>query len=235
MIEPAPRLPNLDGDDAVLQSIACTSINACVAVGYGPGFSVLVERWDGRRWTAQATPDSLDAGWFAAGISCASVNACMLVEGSRAERWNGTSWKTVPTRRRSQLGGVSCPSLTRCVVAGRIASNGPQTPPVMAQVWNGKGWDPQHLPTPANATDAFLNGVSCVSPRLCTAVGSVIAGTDNERQHTLVEQWNGTSWRVQTTPDGTDPILKGVSCTSSVCVAVGSGDSEGGMVVERYS
>ena len=59
--------------------------------------------------------------------------------------------------------------------------------------------------------DSSLNGVSCTSPRACTAVG------------TGVYRWNGRRWSTQRAPIGADE-LGGVSCTSAnACTAVGSG------------
>jgi hypothetical protein len=79
-------------------------------------------------------------------------------------------------------------------------------------------------PAPANIKQAdFLNGVSCVSPANCTAVGEyyqTVAG----RQRTLIERWNGTAWRVEPSPStGRASILDSVSCASATsCTAVGS-------------
>jgi hypothetical protein len=69
----------------------------------------------------------------------------------------------------------------------------------------------------------FLNGVSCVSPTNCTAVGEFYQ-TATGPQLTLIERWNGTAWRVEPSPSiGRDSTLDSVSCPSvSSCTAVGS-------------
>ena len=77
-------------------------------------------------------------------------------------------------------------------------------------------------PAPAAATPGTLNGVSCVTPTSCEAVGSF--GASGATQ-TLAEFWDGTTWTIQPTPTpagGSNSTLAGVACTSaSVCVAVG--------------
>jgi hypothetical protein len=81
--------------------------------------------------------------------------------------------------------------------------------------------------TPAAKPDVkrvgFLNGVSCVSPTNCTAVGEYYQ-TATGPQLTLIERWNGTAWRVEPSPSiGRDSTLDSVSCPSaSNCTAVGS-------------
>jgi hypothetical protein len=69
----------------------------------------------------------------------------------------------------------------------------------------------------------FLNGVSCVSPANCIAVGQYYQ-TAAGPQLTLIERWNGTAWRVEPSPSiGRDSTLDSVSCPSaSSCTAVGS-------------
>jgi hypothetical protein len=71
--------------------------------------------------------------------------------------------------------------------------------------------------TPAPAASS-LSGVSCVTIRNCTAVG-----TQGASQTTaLVEHWNGRTWHIAQAPAPRGSQLAGVSCTSAKnCVAVG--------------
>jgi hypothetical protein len=74
----------------------------------------------------------------------------------------------------------------------------------------------------------LLAGVSCTSPAFCVAVGSRFARLVS---HTLVEQWDGTSWRVVPTTAAADGRsgFAGVACTSpSFCVAVGNHFTDAG-------
>jgi hypothetical protein len=93
----------------------------------------LAERWEGGKWTVQATP-STSIGGGLAGVSCTSATACTAV-GSLSEGdfdsatvvlWDGTAWKYSAGPGGSNLYGVSCISVTGCTAVG-IDSN-PDTP-----------------------------------------------------------------------------------------------------------
>jgi hypothetical protein len=82
----------------------------------------------------------------------------------------------------------------------------------------------------ATAVQGGLNAVSCTSQGACTAVGSYVSAAGTVA---LAEGWNGTAWKVQSTPDpagGSDDTLSGVSCgAAGACLAVGgyySGDGD---------
>jgi tripartite motif-containing protein 71 len=72
------------------------------------------------------------------------------------------------------------------------------------------------------AASKNLNGISCLSAKDCTAVGYY---RPQDAYLTLVEHWDGTSWKVVSTPNPAgagESRLEGVSCTSSKsCTAVG--------------
>jgi hypothetical protein len=134
---------------------------------------------------------------------------------SVAYEWNGLSWLTAGVVGTSPLRGVSCPTTTWCMTV-------PQKAPQHSEIWNGSSWT--KVPMPGNTTANFA-GVSCVSRIWCMAVGTQEV---NLLDVTLVEHWNGTKWKVDTSPDvpGADQALQSVSCvTSSVCMAVGYVDT----------
>jgi hypothetical protein len=78
-----------------------------------------------------------------------------------------------------------------------------------------------------------LYGAACTSSDVCWAVGYQHSG-DNDQ--TLIEEWDGTSWSVVTSPDVTaegggtlDNDLSGVACASATeCWAVGQYDDSSG-------
>ena len=78
------------------------------------------------------------------------------------------------------------------------------------------------VPSPNRGTGGnSLNGTSCTSAGLCTAVGYVAL---NGVPKTLVETWNGTAWSIVSSPSrSASSVLSGVSCLSaSACTAVGT-------------
>jgi hypothetical protein len=92
------------GQGSLLNDVACTSANACTAVGLyltsTSGWDALAERWNGTSWAIQSTPNP--AGATLNSVSCTSATACTAVGANSAgfplaERWNGTNWTIQPT------------------------------------------------------------------------------------------------------------------------------------------
>jgi hypothetical protein len=189
------------GDDVVLNSVSCASGASCSAVG-----SYL---------NGQGTPRPL------------------------AETWDGHTWTmdtvpvpasestSVPTR--ATLNGVSCAAPDACTAVGSYVAPPNVKGAPLVERWNGSHWTRQTAPVPADySTFITLNGVSCLSATSCTAVGDYdVAGV----VIALAEQWNGSTWSIQATPEfppdpggGSEIFLNGVSCRSAnFCMAVGSG------------
>jgi hypothetical protein len=89
-------------------------------------------------------------------------------------------------------------------------------------------WVLQKTPNPEGSETGLLSGsglgeVSCASSTNCMAVGDFRAGEEEARS--LAENWNGTEWKIQSTPQptgATASVLTSVSCTSSTaCTSVG--------------
>jgi hypothetical protein len=145
-----------------------------------------------------------------------------------AERWDGTSWSLlkVPLPAGAQAGllaSVSCPAAASCVAVGNyLSGSGRRT--VLAETWNGAAWAIRPAAVPPGASRSYLNGVSCLSPASCTAVGNYQSGKHSHV--TLAERWNGSAWSIQPVPlpaGAARAFLNSVSCTSaSACIAVGS-------------
>ncbi len=79
--------------------------------------------------------------------------------------------------------------------------------------------------TPQPKGGGGLAGVSCPTVTMCLAVGYHNAGAFTEPDGTLAEAWNGSAWKIQTTPNPAgfaDGQFNKVSCSSATfCMAVG--------------
>ena len=162
-----------------------------------------------------------------------------------AERWNGAGWRILPLPRPTQstttaLSGVWCTSAAACITVGRVSfRTGAHL--TLAQLWNGKAWAIGRSANPVFDTgSSTLNGVSCMSAKACTAVGSY----DNAsgRQIPLAERWDGTVWTLQQVPVPAGAIeahLNAVSCAGAAeCIAVGSyttGSPDGVTLAEAWN
>src|SRR6266566_533377 len=241
-IQPATN-PKQGG--GVLSGVACMSASSCIAVGasnaFTPNARTLAERWNGKRWSIQATPNPKQGGGSLISVACTSVSSCTTVgvsnAGTLAERWNGTRWRIQPTptpagAQFAPLNTVACPSPSACSAAG-FSSDRSGIPQTLAERWNGGRWRIQPTPNPAGAAPSQLGSVSCTSPSACTATGEAA-------NLPLAERWDGAKWRIQPTPSlRAGGGLASVSCTSAVaCAAVGARtDSSGdftGTLAERW-
>jgi hypothetical protein len=176
-------------DRTRFDSVSCISLSFCTAVGTSVGGQgdvntrLLVERWDGRRWTIASAPRP--AGSFdtsLSGVSCASADACTAVGdvdgGTLVERWNGGRWsiQRTPYRVQAPLTGVSCVSATVCEAVGTANQDagGSSAPPtkMVAEGCKGRSWSLQPVPTPAPPGESsWFSAVACLSARSCFALG----------------------------------------------------------------
>jgi len=248
VIQPTPSR-HVPGNE--LFGVSCTSPAACTAVGYSGAIFIvlnapdkprpvtLAQRWDGRRWTIQPTPNPSGASISVLfGVSCAARQACTAVGDAEtgkvvralAERWDGRRWTIQPTPSPagavfSTLAGVSCPASGECVAVGYSYRS--LAGPIFAftERWNGTRWALGGTIAPAGASETFLNSVSCPATRRCTAVGSFDSVPGGFRP--LAEAWNGVRWQRQPMP-GTGE-LHGVWCRPVSCAAVGEQPAHQGL------
>ncbi len=182
--------PNPAGANAsLLRGISCTTAAACTAVGdstdTGGSDLTLAERWNGTSWSLQTTRNPVATTTSVLeGISCTSATVCKAVgyynddrgkPKTLAERWNGTNWsiQNPPgsvANQDAELLGLSCTSSSACTAVGAFGTpTGTQT---LAERWDGISWSVESTLDPAGIFDNVLQGISCTSATVCTAVGS---------------------------------------------------------------
>jgi hypothetical protein len=229
-IQATPNPPGSAGSG--FTSVSCTSASFCVAVGFpvdsaGNPVATLAERWNGKSWAIQPTPNPAPGSGFG-GVSCTSASFCVAVGGgpagvrTLAERWNGRSWAIQRTPEPSQGGGlaaVSCTSTVNCIAVSDLGA---------AERWNGAKWTIQ--PTPSTGSlGSFLNTVACTSASACTAAGELTSS--GNQVATLAERWNGRSWHIQPTPVlpaiGLVNSFTAACPAQSTCIAAGGFENDG--------
>ncbi len=87
--------------------------------------------------------------------------------------------------------------------------------------------------SPSTSQNVSLNGVTCATSSFCVAVGS--SGTPTVL---VIDQWNGTSWKLATvtTPGTGNAELVKVSCAGpAFCVAVGDFNNTTDPLVEQWN
>jgi len=205
-------------------------------------------------WTIEKSPNAALLGGQLESVSCSSSHACTAVGNhvdtsgitiTLAERWNGSIWQRQPTPDPAsdttpsvapELLGVSCPTGRFCEAVGDYQQ--PAGGVSIADSWNGYYWRWQSFPVPANSAGAGLTQVSCTSATFCEAAGSYFDESDGQTTP-LAAAWNGTSWRLQSTPSLTSTAaFTALSCTSpESCEAWGGGtpSNPGPEVAERWN
>jgi hypothetical protein len=132
--------------ESSLAGVSCVSEELCTAVGYyytgSNDQKTLAERWDGKEWAVQETPNPKEAnesgllGSALASVSCASAESCTavgsyytksLVQLTLVEHWNGKAWAIQATPNpkeaiQNSLAGVSCVSSESCIAAGQTTT-----------------------------------------------------------------------------------------------------------------
>jgi hypothetical protein len=220
-----------------MSGVSCTSTSDCQGVGQYSGEN-LADGWSGSAWSLEVQSLEWIQGYFEVssslqGVSCPAATKCFAVGTSdyvdpgneldgpflAIETWDGSSWTKQLIFDIGSLNGISCPTKRACTAVG----TSPQVGGAIVEAFNGSTWTLQTPAVPEGGKNTKLAAVSCVSAASCIAVGSY---TDSSRSKiALVENWNGTSWKVQPTPAPTGATatrLTGISCAQvSACTAVG--------------
>jgi hypothetical protein len=181
-IEPFAVPPQVRPSDMSLNAVACVRSGVCIAVGGYPGRNgcdrPLVERWDGKRWLFQHSPDRFDCASettggdaMLTGVSCVSATMCLAVGAFTpqfkqtviAQHWNGRVWSEADSNLIGQQADVSCVPGS-CTVVSDYGGGTAR--------WNGRSWFhlPVHYLSPEDPGLA-LYAVSCRSATVCLAVG----------------------------------------------------------------
>jgi hypothetical protein len=183
-----------------------------------------IAEWNGSFWARVPSPSPSSTfnnlGGVAA-VSDASAWAVGRFSSGNASKvlvlhWNGTNWtrQAAPTPGGSdaEFRGVTALSARNAWAVGDFSTaSGGRT---LIEHWNGSKWARVPSPNPRNVTgDLSLDGVAGTSASNVWAVGSYTSG---HRLKTLIEHWNGRSWKLGASPSpGSSNLLISVTATSA--------------------
>jgi hypothetical protein len=115
---------------------------------------------------------------------------------SLIEQWDGSAWHVIASPGKDGLGGVAAVSATDVWAVGSLSSHQVR-PTTLIERWNGTQWSLVRNPNPGPFSDT-LNGVAAISATEVWAVGESVTATNTTQP--LIERWDGTAWRVGSSP-----------------------------------
>ena len=219
----APTAPSGQAHDQ-FNSVTCSTASDCWAVGFaGPntlsdnflpnimpqvsGDQAFVEHWNGHQWSVTPAPAAAaPEGTYLNSVTCTSSTRCWAVgstmgaDGNPAstlvDRWDGSSWSTVPSADPSATGqeltDVTCLGASECWATGALAEASGNSlssePAPLIETWNGSAWSVE--PSPNVTAFGYLNGVTCTRVGGCFSVGFAVTsvGNNDTTFATLTEQ-----------------------------------------------
>ena len=207
----------------VLNAVAGTSATDIWAVGYYFNCASLINleplilHWNGTQWTVALASVLNTAGnnalngvvafsptnAYAVGYQANPSNGAVL---TLVEHWDGTSWTVVPSPNANpngnSLNAVAGASPSDIWAVGSQVHQANTSDLTLIEHFDGVQWKlvPSPNPLTGNLDQNILNSLVAVSPDNVAAVGFLL-NSAIPNALTLVERWDGTSWRVVPSPN----------------------------------
>ena len=214
-----------------LYAVTAISDRDVWAAGLTPD-SPLLLHWNGSGWSEYVS----GPGYYI-GVADSSARDVWAVGGTNwfsptqtlAVHWNGSSWTQVRTPSPAGGGYFNAVAATspRNAWAVGLAGPGPGVPSPttpLIEHWNGKTWTIQGFQ--ASPAGGEFAGVAATSASNAWAAGWTGPASEGTGQQTLIEHWNGKTWRRVPSPNppgSTGSFLKGVAVISATSAwAVGN-------------
>ena len=222
--------PNPGSAGNYLSGVAVVSRCDAWAVGaYSNGTTnqTLIVHWNGAGWQQQPSPNPGSVFNTFLAVAATSAASAWAVgyddNGPGTEyktliaRWNGTSWKRVPSPNPGGPGyHVSVLESVAAISAKNAWAVGYDSAGPLILHWNGTAWKQ----VPCRGVSGVLYGVAAASAANIWAVG---ASGGYPQSQTVIVHWNGTAWKRQSSPSPNSSSLSGVAVTSGTNAwAVGS-------------
>ena len=211
-IVPSPNVSMLNNYLVALTAISASDI---WAVGYYVNSSnvdqTLIEHWNGTSWSIASSPNTGSGNNILNAVASSSTGDVWAVGTAHSnvsqtliEHWNGSSWSIIPSPNAGSLGsvltGVTTVSVNDAWAVGTsLVSGSPfDYAQTLIEHWNGSTWSIVSSPNVGSNWN-ILEAVKAVSATNIWAVGYYQDSSDVDQ--TLIEHWNGTHWKVVSSPN----------------------------------
>jgi hypothetical protein len=183
----------------------------------------LIEHWDGSSWQVVPSPNHQNADHYVYGVAAVAPDDVWAV--GRYEplgggsptlvlHWDGKSWSIVPSPNPATYNGlyaVAAASATDVWAVGYYFTEATQR--TLIEHWDGKSWSIVSSPNVGTGRNLLAAVTVVPNSQAVWAVGYYYR--DDGNPSTLIQRWNGTTWSVVPSPDGStrENYLTGVSAT----------------------
>jgi hypothetical protein len=219
-----------------------SSCNAWAVGDYfnGTADQTLIEHWNGSAWARVSSPNPGGSANdnYLFGVAATSASNAWAVgtyfngtaNQTLIEHWNGTSWKHVSSpdpggsASDNELGGVAATSASNAWAVGHYFNGAADQ--TLIEHWNGTSWKHVSSPDPSGSSDTnILLSVAATSSSNAWAVGYYF---NIAADQTLIEHWNGTSWKHVSSPD------PGGSANTNLLIGVATRSASNAWAVGSY-
>ncbi|HXW34371.1 MAG TPA: hypothetical protein VEJ87_07305 [Acidimicrobiales bacterium] len=234
-IVPSPNaVPVLNGNSNTLDAIAATGPDDIWAAGWylnndADLLTMLVEHWNGTSWSLVTSPIAEDA--VVTSLTAISSDDVWAVgsfadDGNMSAHWNGRKWVLVATPNvtsagtvaQNELTAVSSDSAHDVWASGYVFNvNDKNFAEPFVLHWNGSRWSLTMTPN-IGSEGSRLRGINVASATDVWAVGQ--EQQDNGSILTLTEQYDGSTWKIFSSPD---PGMNGTLVDNSLSAVDGAG------------
>ncbi len=220
----------------------------------GENLNDVIEQWNGTAWSIVPGADTGQPFDQLSTVDCLAPDDCWAVgnagpvqqnpnflpifpgaggDQGLIEHWDGATWSVTPSAAEPSpnggyLYGLTCVDAADCWASGATTDDTGDASGLLLQHWDGSTWTDMSESVPDSSTPGMLSSLSCVSSVQCWVVGSQGTfgggGGNNFRPQSFIENWNGSSWSIEPSPDvAALSFLVSASCVPSVgCLAAGS-------------
>jgi hypothetical protein len=220
-----------------LSGVTVVSSKDVWAVGNASG-NALVEHWDGTSWSIVSNSVIAGAGALSA-VSADAKNGVWAVGqagngGPPILHFNGTTWSQVaafnPSMEANSVTALSPTNVRAVGTVQTLFNHRPHTKAAIEQ-WDGTSWSlvSSPNPTPSLGLDSVLRGIAAISANDIWAVGAGNFSTTSGTA-TLIERWDGTSWKIISSPNpgtASNSLFGVTALRDGTVVAVGSQTNQG--------
>ena len=216
------KSPATTGSISGMAAVSSTNVWAVGSITSGSVAQTFIEHFDGKKWAIVPSPNDGTGNNLLSGITAISASDVWAVGDfttttssgtlfqTLTEHWDGTAWSIIPSPSPSGTGSGSELRGAAAVSSSDVWAVGDSNNGTLTEQWNGTNWAVVPSPSPSSALQSTLSGTAVVSSSDIWAVGQ----SDNSSgiPATLIEQWDGTSWSMVTSPaPGTASLLSGAS------------------------